>query len=147
MLFGACGGEVLNVSLFLSAVYHIYYRYYCYPHFHGICIYVVMCLVLTSVCCDSNILLFTQTTSAPASPSAEILIFIGTHEYYVKGMVCGSCVLMMRSNSSIFSLILGVKNNPPLQMIRCMSLKTKTHKHRGGTMEMTCARNVLLFIV
>ena len=27
------------------------------------------------------------------------------------------------------SLILGVKNNPPLQMIRCMSLERKEHEH------------------
>ena len=56
----------------------------------------------TSVCCDSNALLFTQETSVPASPSAEIRMCIGTHGCYVPGVVCGSCVLMMCGNSLIF---------------------------------------------
>ena len=79
--------------------------------------------------------------SVPASPSAEIRMRIGTNVYYVLRMVCGPCVLMIRSNSLIFfwfleiamvgSLILGVKNNPPLQMMRYMSLEIKIHEHGG----------------
>ena len=66
--------------------------------FHSIYFY-DMWLVLTFVCCDSNILLFTQKISAPASLSAGSRMRTGMHVYYIPGMVCGPCVLMMRSNS------------------------------------------------
>ena len=92
--------KALDEIFFLGAVYRIYYRHYCHPHFHGI--HTVMWLVLTSVCCDSNILLFTQNTIVPVSPSAEIRMCVGMHEHYVPGMVCGSCVAIMRSNWLIF---------------------------------------------
>ena len=72
--------------------------------------FLVMGLVLTCVCCDSNILLLTLKICVPASasaeicmcinqcPSVEICMCIGMQEYYVPGVVCGPCVLMMRSN-------------------------------------------------
>ena len=65
-------------------MYRIYYRYYSYPRFHGDYFY-AMWLVLTSVCCDSNILFFTQKTRVPASTSAEICMCIGTHEFLCTG--------------------------------------------------------------
>ena len=86
-------------------MYRIYYRYYCYPHFHGIYMYYVTWLVLTSVCCDSNILLFTQKISVLAFPSAEIRMCVGTHEYDVPGMVCGPCVLMMHTQQLVDFLL------------------------------------------
>ena len=59
-------------------------------------------LIVLVSCCDSNILLFTQKISVPVSPSAEICMCIGMQECHVPGMVCGPCVLMMRSNLSNF---------------------------------------------
>ena len=55
-------------------------------------------LIILISCCDSNILLFTQKISTPVSPSTAICMCIGMQEYYVPGMVCGPCVLMMRNN-------------------------------------------------
>ena len=86
--------------------------------------------ILLVSCCDSNILLFTQKISVPVFPSAEICMCIGMQEYYVPGMVCGPCVLMMRRNllnffvflESVFclgSFTLGVKNNPPFVHVCC----------------------------
>ena len=39
-----------------------------------------MWLILTFVCCDGNILLFTQEITIPASASAEIRICIGLRD-------------------------------------------------------------------
>ena len=55
--------------------------------------------VLTYVCRDSNLVISTQKISVPPSPSAEICMCVGMHEYYVPRKVCGLCVLIMtRSN-------------------------------------------------
>ena len=61
-----------------------------------------MWLVLTSVLCDSSILLFTQKISVLASPSADIRMRIGTHVYYVPGMV----LWPMRTNDAYNLLVL-----------------------------------------
>ena len=124
LLVGAWVREALKRSLVLrrrSAVYRIYYRYYCYPHFHGIYFY-AMWLVLTSVCCDSNILFFTQKTRVPASTSAEICMCIGTHEFLCTGYGLRAMrisdaqqlvdFLLFTGENLVGSLILGVKNNP-----------------------------------
>ena len=42
------------------AVYRMYYRYYCYPHFRGTFFFFITWMVFTSVRCDSNILPFRQ---------------------------------------------------------------------------------------
>ena len=56
-------------------------------------------LIILVPCCESNILFFfAQKISASVSSSAEICMCIGMQEYYVPGMVCRPCVLMMRSN-------------------------------------------------
>ena len=88
-------------------------------------------LIILVPCCESNILFFfAQKISASVFSSAEICMCIGMQEYYVPGMVCGPCVLMMRRNllnffvflESVFclgSFTLGVKNNPPFVHVCC----------------------------
>ena len=70
-------------------MYGIYNRYYCYPHLYGTSTYLffnIMSLVLTSVCCDSSALIFTQNLSVPVSPSTEIRMCSGTHVYLLSGV-------------------------------------------------------------
>ena len=63
----------------------------------------IMRLALTTVCCDSNILLLTQNISVPSSLSGEIRMCIGTHVYYVPGMVCRPCVINDAQQLRLFS--------------------------------------------
>ena len=82
MFFGAWIREALKRYFVFETkqeyiVSGIYYRYYCNSHFHDIYFY-VMGLVLTSICCDSNIPPSTPKISAPVSPSAKIRTYIGT---------------------------------------------------------------------
>ena len=43
------------------------------------------------------------------------------------------------------SLIVGVNHNPPLQIIRCLSLERKTHEHGGHDGTKMCSRRFVCF--
>lgn len=89
-----------------------------------------------SVCCDSDILFFTQKFRGPASSTVEIRMWIGTHVYYVQGMVCRPCVIMMHSNSLVFfwlvHFFLVWRINPFCKWYEeRMSPDRETHEYRG----------------